>query len=90
MPVNIVSPQTELTNLLKLSEVAAELRCSKAHVSNLTSGLVEGTPRLHTVRLGRRKLVLRSTLERWLAEVERGDAANDITSAKPRCNAVNA
>ena len=52
--------------LLTITEVAHELRCSKAHVSNVIAGKVKHAPRLPTVRLGRRKLVRRETLERWI------------------------
>ena len=57
---------------LTLSEVAADLRCSKSHVCNLISGKVAGAPRLPVIVMGRRKLVRRSSLEEWLRAVEEG------------------
>ena len=48
------------------SEVARELRCSKAHVHNLINGKVHGTLPLPTVTLGRRRLVRRVSLDQWL------------------------
>lgn len=58
--------------LLTLTEVARELRCSKAHVSKATEGRVRNASRLPTVRLGRRKLVRREALEAWIRENESG------------------
>ena len=58
--------------VLTIAEVGAELRCSKAHVCKIINGQVAGTPRLPAVRLGRRKLVMRSTLLQWLADNELG------------------
>ena len=60
----------ELEEVLTVKEVAEVLRCSKAHVCKIINGQVAGTPRLPAVRLGRRKLVMRSTLLRWLADNE--------------------
>ena len=56
--------------VLTLTEVAARLRCSRAHVSNLINGRVPGAPRLLNVRLGRRKVVRESTLQGWMIEAE--------------------
>jgi excisionase family DNA binding protein len=60
--------------ILILREVAAILRCSKSHVSNLTHGRVPGVPRLPSISMGRRKLVRRTTLEEWMRAVEEGRA----------------
>jgi len=60
----------ELEEVLTVKEVAEVLRCSKAHVCKIINGQVAGTPRLPAVSLGRRKLVRRSTLLRWLADNE--------------------
>jgi len=51
--------------ILTAAEVAAELRCSKAHVYKTIAGNVEGVTPLPTIRMGRRKLVRRSALEEW-------------------------
>jgi hypothetical protein len=55
-----------LPSTLTLSEVARELRCSKAQVSNLTNGKVAGVPRLLTVKYGKLKVVRRQTLNAWM------------------------
>jgi excisionase family DNA binding protein len=51
--------------ILTAAEVAAELRCSKAHVYNTIAGKVEGVSPLPAISMGRRKLVRRSALEEW-------------------------
>jgi hypothetical protein len=56
--------------VLNLAEAAALVRCSRAHLSNIVNGKVRGIPRLATVRIGRRVLVRRESLELWLQEVE--------------------
>jgi excisionase family DNA binding protein len=62
-------------DLLTLEEVAEVLHCSKAHVSNVVAGRVLGCTPIPAVRLGRRRLVCRSSLEAWVAENDR--IAND-------------
>ena len=54
--------------LLTLTEVAQELRCSKSHSSNLVNGRVKGVSRLPHIGVGRRKLVRRDWLESWMEE----------------------
>jgi len=56
--------------LLTLDDVAAVLRCSKAHVSNLINGKVLGLPPLPVVKIGRRKLVRRQSLAQWIKRAE--------------------
>jgi hypothetical protein len=52
--------------VLTIEDVAAILRCSKAHVSNVLNGKVRGLPRLTHFSMGRRKLVRREWLDRWM------------------------
>ena len=59
------------TEILTLRDVAAELRCSKAHVCNLLNGQVAGVPPLPHISLGRRKLIRREWLEAWLEASKR-------------------
>ena len=58
--------------VLTVREVAGILRCSKAHVCKIINGQVAGTPQLPSIGLGRRKVVRRTTLLRWLADNELG------------------
>jgi excisionase family DNA binding protein len=54
------------THILTIKEVAAILRCSKAHVSKALSGTIPGVPRLTHLAVGRRKLIRREWLDEWL------------------------
>ena len=69
--------------ILTATEVATELRCSKAHVYNAIAGKVEGVSALPAISMGRRKLVRRSALEQWkkLNETSGGDANMASSSA---------
>ena len=58
--------------VLTLAEVACELRCSKAHVCNLINGKVRGTRPLPALWLGRRRLVLRTSLDAYVRANEHG------------------
>lgn len=57
--------------VLTLADVAAILRCSKAHVCNVINGKVPGTPKLTHLSVGRRKLVRREWLEEWMETSKR-------------------
>lgn len=67
----MLSPDTAF-DLLTVKEVASLLHCSKAHVSNVLAGRVRGCVPIPSVRLGRRMLVRRETLQAWIAENENG------------------
>lgn len=56
--------------VLNLAEAAEFVRCSKAHLCNILNGKVRGIPQLPAVRVGRRVLFRRESLESWLIEVE--------------------
>jgi excisionase family DNA binding protein len=56
--------------VLTVREVAAELRCSKAHVHNIIAGKVHDLPPLPVLRIGRRVLVRQDALSRWLTRIE--------------------
>ena len=55
-----------LPEYLTIPEAAGLLRCSRAHVYNLLNGRVLGVPMLPSVNLGRRKVIRRETLIRWM------------------------
>jgi Helix-turn-helix domain len=57
--------------ILTVIEVAAELRCSKAHVHHLITGKVPGVRPLPSLWLGRRRLILRASFEVWLRDSEK-------------------
>ena len=52
--------------ILTLREVAAVLRCSKAHTAKLLNGEIRGLPPLTHVAMGRRKVVRREWLDTWM------------------------
>jgi len=79
-------PDASTFDLLTMAEVAALLHCSKAHVCNAVAGKVRGCPPIPAVTLGRRKLVRRETLLRWIDQNEAANdnrAANDNLKASP-------
>ena len=51
---------------MTINDVAAILRCSKTHVSDVLAGKVAGLPLLTHIAMGRRKLVRREWLEQWM------------------------
>ena len=73
--------------ILTVSEVATELRCSKAHVHNAINGKVTGVSPLPAIHMGRRKLIRRSALERWKRLNEKG-AIDGMIAASPEVDAV--
>ena len=58
------------SDVLTMEEVARLLRCSKAHLCNVMNGKVSSLPPLPYMSLGRRKLIRRSALERWMERLE--------------------
>ena len=72
--------------ILTVAEVAAELRCSKAHVHHAINGKLAGVTPLPAISMGRRKLVRRSALERWKRANER--SALDAMMTSPEIDAV--
>ena len=55
---------SDVDPVLTIKEVAADLRCSKSQVCRLMNGAVNGVPSLPSLSLGRKKVVLRSVLEK--------------------------
>jgi hypothetical protein len=69
-------PSLAQFDFLTLDQVAHVLHISKAHVSNVIAGGVEGCSPIPVLHLGRRRLVRRTTLELWMKE-------NDKIAASP-------
>lgn len=72
-----------MDSVLTVAEVARDLRCSKAHVYKAIAGAVIGASPLPVISLGRRRLVLRSTLEEWKRSNER-TASDAMISPSPK------
>jgi excisionase family DNA binding protein len=66
-----LAEQLGAPQVLTIGDVAEFLRCSKSHVQNLLAGKVAGAAPLPFIPLGRRKLIRRDSLVRWM---ERGEA----------------
>jgi hypothetical protein len=72
VPLHSMIRGTAPRELLTIPETAVALRCSKAHVQNILNRRVPGVPPLPHIALGRRKLVMRSTLEDWIGRLANG------------------
>ena len=59
-----------MTQLLTVNEVATELRLSKSTVLRLLAGGIPNRPTLRAVRVGRRVMIRRETLDRFVQEAE--------------------
>ena len=77
-----------LRTILTLTEVADELRCSKAHLQNIVAGKVRNLPPLPSLRLGRRLLVRYDALLQWMLSVEAREVEASYASGNfgPRDN----
>ena len=56
--------------VLNMAEAAQYVRCSRAHLCNIVNGKICGIPHLPAIRIGRRVLFRRESLESWLEQVE--------------------
>ena len=56
----------ESTPVMTLTQAAAYLRVSKAHLSNVINGKVPGVPPVRSFRMGRRILIKREWVNEWL------------------------
>ena len=81
------SSEPAIDNVLTVSEVASELRCSKAQIYRLMNGDVDGLTPLPTLPLGPKKVVMRASLEAWKIANERNRA---IVPNDPEVDAVDA
>ncbi len=51
---------------MTLTQAAAYLRVSKAHLSNVINGKVPGVPPVRSFRMGRRILIKREWVDEWM------------------------
>jgi hypothetical protein len=61
----ILKPCTK-SLVLSLKQAEAYLQVSKAHLSNVIDGKVSGMPPVRSFRLGRRVLIKREWIDKWL------------------------
>jgi hypothetical protein len=64
--------KNNMDEVLTLADVAHILRCSKAHVCKIINGQVKGTTPIPTIAFGRRKVIRRQSLLRWMCDNEQG------------------
>jgi len=62
----VMSDLADKFDLLTLADAAQLLHCSKAHVCKAVAGRVHGCAPIPCVSLGRRRLIRRESLWRWL------------------------
>jgi plasmid maintenance system antidote protein VapI len=75
-----------LREVLTVRDLALELRCSIAHVHNVINGRAKHVCKLPAIRMERKKLVLRDTLEEWKRANEESDL--DAMMRSPKTGAV--
>jgi hypothetical protein len=74
--------RSAVSGVLTLSEAAAEMRCSKAHLSNILCGKVSGLPTLPVMRVGRRVLIRHAALMKWMLSIETNETMGaDLNSS---------
>ena len=56
----------ESTPVMTLTQAAAYLRVSKAHLSNVINGKVPGVPPVRSFRMGSRILIKREWVDEWM------------------------
>src|SRR4051812_23694645 len=56
----------ESTPVMTLTQAAAYLRVSKAHLSNVINGKVPGVPPVRSFRMGRHILIKREWVDEWM------------------------
>jgi excisionase family DNA binding protein len=83
------SSEPAIDTVLTVHEVAQELKCSRAHVYNLINNRVAGVKPLPTISLGRKKLIRRSSFERWKRATEANGLGGTLC-AEPNINTVDA
>lgn len=56
--------------ILTVHEASLLMRCSKAHLHSVIQGRVQNVAPLPCIRIGRRIVIRRESLERWMAAIE--------------------
>lgn len=62
--------------ILDIKAAAIYLGISRSHLTHILAGKVAGVPAIPYVRAGRRALIRRTVIDRWLLEQEHGSATS--------------
>ncbi len=68
--MNSAAAAIPLREILDMKAAASYLGVSRSHLSHLLAGKVPGVPAIPYVRAGRRALIRRTVIDRWLQEQE--------------------
>ena len=83
----VVNASTQMFSdreIMDMKAAASYLGVSRSHLSHILAGKVSGVPAIPHVRAGRRALIRRVVIDRWLLEQEHGVATS--VSAMIRSN----
>jgi excisionase family DNA binding protein len=69
--VSASSPAFQSREILDIRAAANYLGVSRSHLSHILAGKIPGVPAIPHVRAGRRALIRRTVIDRWLLEQER-------------------
>ena len=64
--------------IMDIKAAANYLGVSRSHLSHILAGKVPGVPAIPHVRAGRRALIRRAVIDRWMLEQEQGAAPASI------------
>ena len=64
--------------IMDIKAAASYLGLSRSHLSHILAGKVPGVPAIPYVRAGRRALIRRAVIDRWLLEQEHGFATASV------------
>ena len=65
--------------ILDIKAAAHYLGVSRSHLSHILAGKVPGVPAIPHVRAGRRALIRRAVIDRWLLEQENGPLPTGVS-----------
>ncbi len=72
-------PSTVFREILDIRAAADYLGVSRSHLSHILAGKIPGIPAIPHVRAGRRALIRRTAIDRWISQQEGAFAAEAET-----------
>ena len=64
--------------IMDIKSAANYLGVSRSHLSHILAGKIPGVPAIPYVRAGRRALIRRAVIDRWIVDQEHGQAPKRI------------